>query len=386
MPLYDDPPNGLRMAVRPLQRWTQELIERLGTPTDVASDVAEILIASDARGIASHGTARLPQYVALAEAGTMDPRARPVKERGRPGIALFDARNGWGHHAGRVAIDDAIERAMTLGTAISVVRNSNHYGIAGWYAMRAAEGGLIGMSLTNTSPLVAPTRARIPMLGTNPIALAAPAGRFGVLSLDMATSTIPRGRIEVAARRGETLLPQWAIGPDGTPATTPGDALAGALQPLGGTEETAGYKGYGLALVVEVLTGILAGAAFGPNIIGLFSTEAKSDLGQWYMAIDPTAIGEPGAFEARLERLLEQLTEAPLIPGAPGPVLWPGQPEAERAERSMREGVVIDREHHANLLTLARRLDVPLPEPLPGIPEPVVAGSAPRPGQRMGRA
>jgi L-2-hydroxycarboxylate dehydrogenase (NAD+) len=365
MPLYDDPPNGLRMEVEPLRRWTERLIEALGTPPDVAADVAEILVASDARGIASHGTARLPQYVALAEAHVMDPSARPVRERGRPGMVLFDARNGWGHHAGRVAMDDAVERALTLGCAISVVRNSNHYGIAGWYAMRAAEGGLIGASMTNTSPLVAPTRARISMLGTNPIAVAAPAGRFGMVVLDMATSTIPRGRIEVAARRGEALLPGWAIGPDGSPATTPEQALAGALQPLGGTEETAGYKGYGLSLIVELFSGILAGAAFGPNIVGLFSTEAPSNLGQWYMAIDPAAIGDPGAFEGRLERLLEQLTQAPLIPNAPGPVLFPGQPEAERAERSLRDGIVIDREHHANLRALARRLQVPLPDPLP---------------------
>jgi LDH2 family malate/lactate/ureidoglycolate dehydrogenase len=223
------------------------------------------------------------------------------------------------------------------------------------------------------------------MLGTNPIAFAAPAGRFGILSLDMATSTIPRGRIEVAARRGEALLPQWAIGPDGSPAITPDEALAGALQPLGGTEESAGYKGYGLALIVEVLTGILAGAAFGPNIVGLFSTEAKSDLGQWYLAIDPGAIGDPAAFEARMEQLLGQLTEAPLIPNAPGPVLWPGQPEAERAERSWRDGIVIDREHHAQLLTLARRLDVAMPEPMPSPPQPTPVGTS-RPGQSVGRA
>jgi LDH2 family malate/lactate/ureidoglycolate dehydrogenase len=384
MPLYDDPADGLRMAPEALERWTAALVERVGTPPDIAADVAEILVASDLRGIASHGTARLPQYVALAEAGTMDPAARPVRERGRPALALFDARNGWGHHAGRVAMDDAIERALTLGTAMSVVRNSNHYGIAGWYAIRAAEGGLIGASMTNTSPLVAPTRARISMLGTNPIAVAAPAGSFGTMCLDMATSTITRGRIEVAARRDELLEPGWAIGPDGSPATTPDDALAGALQPLGGGEGTAGYKGYGLALVVELLTGVLAGAAFGPNIAGLFSTETKSDLGQWYIAIDPAAIGDPGAFEGRLERLLQQLTEAPLIPNAPGPVLYPGQPEAERAERSRRDGIVIDRAHHTSLLTLARRLRVPLPDPIPAPARTEADAAHGRPPERVG--
>src|SRR5258708_11323384 len=148
---------------------------------------------------------------------------------------------------------------------------------------------------------------------------------------DMAASTIPRGRIEVAARGGEALPIGWAIGPDGSPATTPEQALSGSLQPLGGEESTAGYKGYGLSLIVELFTGILAGAAFGPNIIGLFSTAGKSDLGQFYMAIDPGAIGERTEFVARLERLIDQLTDAPLIPDAPGPVLYPSQPEAERA-------------------------------------------------------
>jgi LDH2 family malate/lactate/ureidoglycolate dehydrogenase len=112
---------------------------------------------------------------------------------------------------------------------------------------------------------------------------------------------------------------------------------------------------------VEVLTGILAGAAFGPNIIGLFSTEAKSDLGQFHLVLDPAAVDEPGAFEARLEQLIDQLAAAPLIPDAPGPVLYPGQPEAERAERCEREGIVVDREHFENLARLAERFDVGLP-------------------------
>ena len=332
--------------------------------------MAEVLLASDLRGIASHGTARMPQYVKLVQAGVMDPAARPVRERGRPAFARFDARNGWGHHAGRVATDDAIDRAAISGAAISSVRNTNHYGIAGWYAMRIARRGMIGMSLTNTSPLVAPTRARVPLLGTNPIALAAPSGRFGMVVLDMATSTVPRGRIEVAARRGENLPAGWAIGPDGSPATRPEEALAGALQPLGGAEETGGHKGYGLALAVELLCGILADAAFGPNIIGLFSTDGPSNLGQFFMAIDPSATGDGAAFEARLERLVEQLTSAPTAAGAPGPVLFPGQPEAERERAQSANGVAIDGGHHASLLDLAGRMGVPFPASRPLAPKP----------------
>lgn len=364
IPVYADPEDGVRIDGEALESWTAKLVEKVGTPPDIAADVGQILLSSDYRGIASHGTARLPQYIKLVEAKVMDPAARPVREAGKAALARFDAKNGWGHHAARVATDDAIARAAQVGAAISSVRNTNHYGIAGWYAMRAARRGMIGMSLTNTSPLVAPTRARVSLLGTNPIAVAAPAGRFGMLVLDMATSTVPRGRIEVAARRGEVLPVGWAIGPDGSAATTAEAALAGSLLPLGGEESNAGYKGYGLALAVELLCGILADAAFGPNIVGLFSTEDRSNLGQFFLAIDPAAI-DIGGFERRLELLLGQLTSAPLVPGAPGPVLYPGQPEAEREAEQRRSGLVIDREHHESLLALADRHGIRLPEVRP---------------------
>jgi len=361
MPGYSEPVDGLVVDPERLRNWTDALVRHCGTPADIAADVAELLLASDLRGIASHGTARLPQYLKLIEAGIVDPKARPTKEGGKPALARFNANNGWGHHSGRVATDDAIERARQTGVAISVLRNANHYGIAGWYAMRVAHQGFIGLSLTNTSPIVAPTRSRISMLGTNPIAFAAPAGRFGMLVLDMATSTVPRGRIEVAARRGEPILAGWAIAPDGSPATTPQEALDGSLQPLGGREETGGYKGYGLALMVEALTGILADAAIGPGIIGLFSTEAPSNLGQFFMALDPGAVDPGAAFEGRLERLLEELSGAPLTPDAPGPVLYPGQPEAERAANQALEGITVDREHHDSLVQLGQRYGIAFP-------------------------
>lgn len=361
------PPDDAR-ALPPdaLERWTAALLERIGTPADIAADVAVVLLASDRRGIASHGTARLPQYVGLVTSGVLDPAARPVIERERAAITRFDAGNGWGQHAARVAVDHAVARARDAGTCLAVVRRSNHYGIAGWYALRAADQGYIGMSFTNSSPLVAPTRSRVPMLGTNPIAIAAPAGRFGTFCLDMATSTVPRGRIEVAARRGEPLLASWALGPDGRPATTPEQALAGSLQPLGGAEESGGYKGYGLALAVDLLTGVLSGAAFGPGIFSLFdSYQGESDLGHAFLVIDPAAISEPGVFEERLAGYLEQLIAAPTIPDAPGRVLIPGEPERDAERLAEQRGVVIDREHHESLLALAEEHRLPLPAATP---------------------
>lgn len=366
MPVYADPAGGVAIRAESLTTWTTVLVERLGTPADIAADVAVVLVASDRRGIASHGTARLARYAALIEQGTMDPRARPEQLRARPAIALFDANNGWGHHASRVAVDAAIAGARSAGSFTAVVRNSNHYGIAGWYALRAADAGLIGISLTNTSPLVAPTRALDPILGTNPIAVAAPAGQYDHFCLDMATSTIPRGRIEVAARRGEELQPSWAIDHEGHPAITPDEAFAGALLPLGGCEETGGYKGYGLTLLVDILTGVLGGSTPGPLIAPLFSPRhGSSDLGQAFIVIDPDAIDEPGAFGKRMEHEIELLVAARTAPNAPGRVLIPGEPESEAERRSEARGVILDREHLEGLAALAERYGVPLPEATP---------------------
>lgn len=362
MPVYADPEDGRAIAADALTTWTTIIIEHLGTPHDIAMDVATIVVASDRRGIASHGTARLPQYVRLVEAGAVDPGARPEQLGAKSALALFDAHNGWGHHASRVAVDAAIEGAAAAGTFTSVVRHSNHYGIAGWYALRAAAEGLIGLSVTNSSPLVAPTRAIAPLLGTNPIAVAAPAGRHGIFCLDMATSTIPRGRIEVASRRGEPLQPSWAIDAAGNPTDSPEAALEGALLPLGGTEANGGYKGYGLTLLVDILTGVLGGGVAGPQIVPLFSPDhGPADLSQTFIVIDPDAIDEAGAFEARMEHEIDLLIAARTAPDAPGRVLMPGEPEAEAERRSAERGVAIDREHLAALQTLADRFDVLLP-------------------------
>jgi LDH2 family malate/lactate/ureidoglycolate dehydrogenase len=177
----------------------------------------------------------------------------------------------------------------------------------------------------------------------------------------MATSTVPRGRIEVAARRGEMLPVGWAIDADGRAARTPEAALGGALQPLGGEEATAGYKGYGLSFAVDMLTAVLGGATYGPNVIGLFSTEAPSDLGQAYTVIDPAAIDHAGAFERRLESYCQQLVDAPTIPHAPGRVLIPGEPEAEAERRAAERGIVIDAVHARHLSELGERLSRPFP-------------------------
>jgi len=358
---FELPIDGVTVDQESLREWTAEIVRRLSTPLDIANDVAEVLVASDLRGVASHGTFRLPVYASLAEAGVIDVIARPQKQSGTQVFSHWDAANGWGPHAGRVLMDDAIDRASTLGMAASIAHRASHFSIAGWYAMRAAARGLIGMTMTNSSPLVAPTRGRSRLLGTNPIALAAPAGRFGMFVLDMATSAVTWGRVVVAARRETEIVPGIALGGDGRPTTVPGHVLeSGALLPLGGGEETAGYKGYGLALMVDVLTGVLAGANFGSRVVPFSTTLGPSDLGQLFIAIDPGSIDAAG-FEGRMEDLCEELVTAPLAPGAPGRVLIPGEPEAEREAYQREHGILLDIRHHESLVELGERRGVRFP-------------------------
>ncbi len=363
---FEFPSNVVTIGEPSLHAWTAEIVRRVGTPDDIAADVADVLIAADLRGVSSHGTFRLPVYAALAEASVIATAARPARDGGTAVLRRWDAADGWGPHAGRVLMDDAIERASELGLAASIAHRASHFGIAGWYSMRAASRGFIGMTLTNASPLVAPTRSRERLLGTNPIAVAAPAGRFGMFVLDMATSAVTWGRVLVDDRRGSQLPPGVAMDGEGNPTTSPSNVLrAGALLPLGGTEATAGYKGYGLAMMVDILTGVLAGASFGSRVTPFSTTRGPSDLGQLFLAIDPKALGDDD-FETRMEALCEELVAAPLAPDASGPVLIPGQPEAEMEDEQLRSGVRLETSHHEALVRLGARLGVPLPDSTQG--------------------
>jgi LDH2 family malate/lactate/ureidoglycolate dehydrogenase len=360
---FELPGDSVVIDALALRGWTAAIVRRVNTPDDIAADVADVLVAADLRGVASHGTFRLPVYARLAEAGVIDTQARPVEDGGTAVMRRWNARDGWGPHAGRVLMDDAIARALELGMAASLAHHASHFGIAGWYSMRAASRGLVGMTLSNASPLVAPTRSRQRLLGTNPIAVAAPAGRFGTFVLDMATSAVTWGRVLVADRRGSDIAGGVAIDGDGNPSTSPSEVLrTGALLPLGGLEATAGYKGYGLAMMVDVLTGVLAGANFGSRVVPFSTTAGPSDLGQLFLAIDPATLGDD-EFEARMEALCEELVTAPLAPDAPGPVLIPGQPETEMEAEQLRTGVRLEAGHHDALVRLGERLDVPFPGP-----------------------
>lgn len=349
-----------RVPEQGLLLFTTEVLRKAGVRDADAEVTAAVLVASDVRGIASHGVARLAYYLTMIEAGTIDPRSEPAIVRESATTAVLDARNGLGQPAGAQAMTLAMDKAAAHDIGVVAVRHSNHYGIAGYYAMMALTRDMIGLSLTNTHPAVAPTGGRQAAFGTNPIAIAIPTDGPLPFVLDMATSVVPRGRLEVAERRGMTIPPGWVLDAQGRETTNPVDGLAGALLPLGGPVITSGYKGYGLAMAVEMLTAVLPGSLYGPLVAPMWDVAGPSDLGQFFLALNVAAFDEPRAFKARAQDLLRRVKETPRTEGM-AEILVAGEKEQRAADLSRQEGVPLDAPVVAELTRIAARFDVSLP-------------------------
>ena len=244
-------------------------------------------------------------------------------------------QRAWAQVIGKFCMELAMEKARNFGIGMVSARRSNHYGICGYYTSMAIEQGLIGFSCTNTSPLMVPTRGKAVGLGTNPLSLGMGASDGDHFLLDMATTAVALGKIELALRKNEPVPPGWALGSDGQVTTDAEDAYAASLlMPLGGEERHSGYKGYGLGLMVEVLCGVLSGGEFGPNIRQWKDKTKIANLGQCFMAINPEAFGSGS--KDRLSTLLKQLRSTP--PTGDKPVLVAGDPEKAAMERCGQAG------------------------------------------------
>jgi ureidoglycolate dehydrogenase (NAD+) len=314
--------------------------------------VAETLVWTSLRGTDSHGVARLPVYVERLRGGILNRRPRPSVARRDRAVAVVDGDHGPGQVASVFATDLSIGLAREHGAGVVAVRRSAHNGAQAFYAMRAAEQGMVAMAMTNTEPLVIPHGGAEPALGTNPICLAAPSSG-GIFNLDMATSQVAMNRIWNARDEGRPIPEGWGVDAEGRPAT---DAAAvTAAMPLGG------YKGYGLALMVEVLTGVLAGAGVRHGVGQLYGGDGeRQDTGHFHLALDPERTVGRERFAAVLGGLLGELRAIPPAPGF-DEVLAPGDPEDRaRAERE-RSGVPIEPALWGTLCELSRELEVPLP-------------------------
>ena len=269
-------PKFQKIKVKNLEKFVTECFIKSGMSEEDAKITADVLISSDKRGIASHGVARLKRYTDGIKKGVMKPTAKFEILKETANTLLISGNDGLGQPVSYKVMKLVIEKAKKNNVAFAAIRNSNHYGIAGYYSMMALKEDLIGISMTNSFPLVVPTYGKNALLGTNPISVAAPSNKEIPFLLDMATSTVPRGKLEVYERQKKKIPDFWATDTTGHPTDDPGlvlnnvkNKLGGGLLPLGGaTEETGGHKGYGLAMIVEILTGILSGGAFGPFVYG----------------------------------------------------------------------------------------------------------------------
>lgn len=306
-----------------------------------ARDVADVLLAADLRGIESHGLARLRHfYVDRLRRGAIDPRARTSVVREGPTTLAIDAHNGLGHPASKDAMTRTIAKAREHGVCFTTVRNSNHFGIAGYYAMLALEHDLIGIASTDSIHYGAPTFGREKKFGTNPFAFAIPAGAEPPFVLDFATTAVTFGKVEVYGRMGKALLPGWAVDADGAPTDDPARAApGGALLPLGGFgTERGGHKGFGLGLLCEILCGVLAGSAFGPELSISDATAYGGHVGHFFGALRVDALRDVAAFKADMDRELRTFRGADPAPGA-ARVLVAGDPEREHEIAAWRDGV-----------------------------------------------
>ncbi|KAG0729913.1 malate dehydrogenase [Chionoecetes opilio] len=249
-----------KFAEGEVRRFISDCLVACGASKENAAAHAEVVVAADVRGHYSHGLQRLDLYVCELREGATDGCALPRVVREAASSALVDGNNGLGTVVGNFCMDLAIEKARNTGIACVCTKGSNHYGIAGWYAIRASKQGLIGMSFTNAFPGVLATRAKEAFVGTNPISMAAPGKKSDNFELDMATSVVASGKVELALLKKESIPLGWMVDEKGQMTSDPSSAAtSGILLPLGGTEMQSGYKGTGLGMMVEILCGILSG-------------------------------------------------------------------------------------------------------------------------------
>jgi LDH2 family malate/lactate/ureidoglycolate dehydrogenase len=343
------------------------VFEKMGVSAGDARITADVLVQANLRGIDSHGVARLERYVNGLRDGVMVARPEEGIVVETPTTVTLDAGAGLGQPVSHRAMNMAIDRARDYGCGFATVRNSNHYGIAGYYAMMALEHDMIGISTTNAAVLVVPTFSRDAMYGTNPIALAVPAGKERAFVMDMATSTVPRGKLEVYHRQEKPLPLGWATDERGVATGDPARVLenfqkraGGGLLPLGGGgEELSGHKGYGLGLMVEILSAVLPGAAFLTSVYPKDSAgkPLPANLGHFFGAWRLDAFRPPAELKADMDRFLRELKGGNLAEGATR-IFVHGEKEYEEADRRAALGIPLEPKVAASLQQIALDLDV----------------------------
>ncbi len=352
------PAAATRVSVAELNRFATSAFCRVGLTDADAAAAADVLVTTDAWGVFTHGTKNLRNYVRRLKAGGLRPNGRPFVAAAGPAWAMVDGDAAVGMITSIFAMQTAIAKARESGIAYVGVRNSSHYGAAGFYAWLAAREGLIGLSMANDIPSVAAPGSRGAITGSNPISYAVPAGRHRAILLDMSVATVAGGKVYAARTRGESIPANWLIGADGRPTTDPsGYPQVGALQPA------AGHKGYGIALLIEALAGALSGAAVTWQVGNWLWDDGTKPTGHGaaFIAINVPAMMAAGEFTRRIEALVDEIHRAPRADNVDR-LYVPGEMEWERHDRAMREGISLPSDVVASLREAAELSGAPLPD------------------------
>lgn len=337
-----------------LSGFSMACLKALEVPEQQAETVTDCLLYADFRGHPSHGIVRLPVYGKRLLSGAVNavPKIHVVSEQ--TVSAVIDGDNGLGPVVGQFAMEHAIALAMQHGVGFVVCRKTNHFGSAAFYTEMAVRKQCIGVAASNAPPNMAPYGGRDRFLGTNPLSVGVPAGKFDPVVFDMASSVVARGKIILAAQRGEPIPEGWALDPNGNPTTDANLGLLGPVLPFGG------MKGSAISLLIDIFSGVLSGASYGRRLNTLEDLDSIQNLGHFFLVIAPSSFMDMQHFQARMDDLITQLKQTPLAPGFKE-ILAPGEVERRTMKRIQREGITITDDVYLQLIELATSLQVPEP-------------------------
>lgn len=347
-----------------LSHFTEQVFLKIGCPDDHARLAATVLVRADLRGIDSHGVARLSGYVRLWEKERINPTPNFRIAHETATTATLDADAGLGLVSAPYAMKLAIKKAQAFGSGWVAVRNSNHFGIAGYHALMAVEQDMIGFAMTNASPLVAPTFSTERMLGTNPMCYAFPAGKHNPVVVDMATSAAANGKLEIAQREGKAVPDGWVQDKNGQPLSDPHAVKnGGSLLPLGSDREHGSHKGFGLSATVDILSAVLSGASYGPwappfvAFMDPLDDQPGKGLGHFVGAMRVDGFRPADEFKQHLDRWIDRFKSAKPA-NADQPVIIPGEPEHESEILRSENGIPLITPVYDDLQALAQKLGI----------------------------
>jgi len=337
-----------------LREYCKSIFVSLGVSDDDAFTIADCLVEADLCGHESHGVTRMITYTKRVEVGIVNKKFEMKVLQEHPASIAFDACNSPGMPSGKFAMERCIEKARLAGACVATVCNSNHYGMAQYYVKDCKD--IIGISMTNAPPNIAPYGSIKAYVGTNPIAIAVPT-HGNPLLLDMAPSVVAKGKIQIAAKVGRDIPEGWALTKEGLPTTNSKEAVEGTLLPIGGY---SAWKGSGLSIMVDILTGVLSGAQFGPYLGNLFNNfETPQNIGHFFIAIDISKFTDLENFKTRVEKMSSDIKALPKVPGIEE-IYMPGDLEQIRKAKKKAEGMELPTVVYNELREMGERYKVPI--------------------------